>query len=72
MVRPTTDADRRIGRRQIAAGFVATVAGSAGLTALRVGASPLELAAAVLFGGLVGTGLVWYGLRLLAQAGRPR
>lgn len=69
MVGPSSSAaDRRASRRRLTAGFVLLVGVSAGLVALRADPSPLELAAAVAFGTLVGAALVWYVLRLVEEA----
>lgn len=70
MVGPPPAEESRLARRRIAVGFVSLVALSAGLIALRVDPSPVELVVAVGTGAVVGVALVWYVGRLVRQAGR--
>ena len=58
MVGPLSEADRRAGNRKIAAGFVALVGFSGGMSALYGGATPIEAAVVVAVGLVVGVGLL--------------
>lgn len=59
-----SEAERRAWNLVIGVGFVAVVAGSAGLIAFAGGATPLETGAVASLGLVTGLGLLWYLSRL--------
>jgi lysozyme family protein len=61
-----TDDERSTANTRLKIGFVLLVAASMGLMALQVDPTPLQLAAVVAAGLLVGVGLLWFVLRNLA------
>ncbi|MEZ3144512.1 hypothetical protein [Halobaculum sp. MBLA0143] len=72
MVGPsTTPAERDAARTRMKVGFVALVAGSGGLVAVRAGATPVQLVGAVVAGALVGGVLLWLILGVLGDL-RPQ
>ena len=72
MVGPSiTPAERDAARSRMKAGFVALVAASGGLVALRAGATPVQLVGAVVAAALVGSVLLWLILGILGDL-QPR
>lgn len=68
MVGPTDSLEERdAGRKRLKIGFVATVAASGGLVALQAGATPVQMAVAVVAGALVGGACLWFVLRWLGE-----
>lgn len=63
MVGPLSEDDRRTGTRRLQAAFVLLVGVSAGLISLQADPTPLQLAAAVLGGLVLGIVLVVYFYR---------
>jgi len=61
-----TDNEKDTANTRLKAGFVVLVAASMGLMALQVDPTPLQLAAVVAVGLVVGAGLLWFVLRNLA------
>ncbi len=73
MVGPSlTDEERTLANSRLAVGFVVLVAASGGLVALTAGGTPLQLAAGVATGAVVGLLLLLFLQRLVGDFGAGR
>ncbi|ESP89066.1 hypothetical protein [Candidatus Halobonum tyrrellensis] len=68
MVGPSlTDDERDSANRRLQVGFVLLVGASGGLVALGADATPVQLAAGVAAGLVLGVGLLWFVLRTFRE-----
>ena len=62
-----SDEEKTTANTRLKVGFVALVAASMGLMALQVDPTPLQLAAVVAAGIVIGVGMLWFVLQNLAD-----